>query len=121
MRVFKIVGVALAVLLLGTAGGFAHTFLERAEPRVGSTVKTSPTEIRLWFSDHLEPASSGVQVVNEAGEQVDNGDDQIDPSNSVLLQVSLPSLPPGIYKVIWSVRSVDGHTVGGDLTFRVAP
>ena len=69
MRVFKIVGVALAVLLLGTAGGFAHTFLERAEPRVGSTVKTSPTEVKLWFTWSLEPAFSTLQVVNEAGEQ----------------------------------------------------
>lgn len=121
MNRLNAIGLALAVLLLGATGLEAHTFLERAEPRVGNTVKTSPTEVRLWFSDHLDPAYSDVQVVNEAGEQVDKGDGQVDSSNPVLLRVSLPSLPSGAYQVIWSVLSVDGHAVREDFTFRVTP
>lgn len=114
-------GLALAALLWGAAGAGAHAFLDRADPRVGSTVRTPPTQVRIWFTESLEPAFSSVQVVNEAGQRVDQGDSQVDPSNPTLLRISLPSLPPGTYKVIWRVLSVDSHVTQGDFTFRVAP
>ena len=113
--------VALALLLSGAAGAGAHAFLERADPRAGSTVKTPPTRVRLWFTESLEPAFSSVRVRDEAGRRVDEGDSQVDPSNTRLLRVSLPPLPPGTYKVIWRVLSVDSHVTEGDFTFRVAP
>lgn len=121
MRDFKAVGLALAVLLWGAVGAGAHAFLERADPRVGSTVRTPPAQVRLWFTENLEPAFSSVQVVNEAGQRMDNADSHVDPSNLAVLRVSLPSLPPGTYKVIWRVLSVDSHVTQGDFTFRVAP
>lgn len=121
MRSFKIAGPALAVLLWGAAGAGAHAFLDRADPRVGSTVRTPPALVRLWFTESLEPAFSSVQVVNEAGQRVDRRDGQVDLSHPSLLRISLPSLPPGTYKVIWRVLSVDSHVTEGDFTFRVAP
>jgi methionine-rich copper-binding protein CopC len=33
------------------------------------------------------------------------------------LQVGLPPLGPGVYKVRWSVLAVDGHRTQGDYTF----
>ena len=121
MTGFRIAGPALAVLLWGAAGAGAHAFLDRADPRVGSTVRTSPAQVRVWFTESLEPAFSSVQVVNEAGQRVDTGDSQVDPSNLALLRIFLPSLPPGTYKVIWRVLSVDSHVTQGDFTFRLAP
>ena len=121
MTGFRVAGPALAVLLWGAAGAGAHAFLDRADPRVGSTVRTPPAQVRLWFTENLEPAFSGMQVVNEAGERVDKGDGQVDPTNLALLRISLPTLPPGTYKVIWRVLSVDSHVTEGDFTFRVAP
>ena len=115
------VRLALAVLLCGTAGAEAHAFLDRTDPRVGSTVRTSPAQVRVWFTESLEPAFSGVQVVNAADQRVDKGDSQVDPANLRLLRISLPSLPPGTYKVIWRVLSIDGHVTQGDFTFRVSP
>lgn len=112
---------ALAVLLLGAAGAEAHAFLDRAEPRVGSTTKGPPAQVRIWFTESLEPAFSAVRVLDEAGRQVDKGDSGVDPSNLTLLRVSLPPLPPGTYKVIWRVLSVDSHVTEGDFTFRLAP
>src|SRR5437870_3526293 len=61
-----------AALLFGVAGARAHAVLDRAEPRVGSTVRTAPADVKLWFTERLEPAFSRVQVVNEAGERVDH-------------------------------------------------
>jgi hypothetical protein len=99
----------------------AHSFLDRANPRAGSTVKVAPAQVRLWFTEALEPAFSGAQVLNDAGQRVDKADSQVDPSDRRLLRVSLPPLPPGTYKVIWRVLSVDSHVTEGDFTFRVAP
>jgi len=110
-----------ALLLLGVTQAGAHAFLERADPRVGSTVRTPPTLVRLWFTEKLEPAFSSVRVVNGTGDQVDKGDAQVDPTAPKQLWVSLPPLPAGTYKVIWRVLSVDTHVTEGNFTFRIAP
>ena len=68
-----------AALLAVAAGAGAHAFLDRAEPRVGSTVRTAPTDVKLWFTERLEPAFSRVEVVNEAGQRVDRADGAVDP------------------------------------------
>src|SRR2546430_7216017 len=47
-----------AALLFGVAGARAHAVLDRAEPRVGSTVRTAPADVKLWFTERLEPAFS---------------------------------------------------------------
>jgi methionine-rich copper-binding protein CopC len=121
MTGFRVAGLALAVLLWGAAGAWAHAFLDRADPRVGSSVRTPPAQVRLWFTENLEPAFSSVQVVNEAGQRVDKEDGQVDPANLSLLRISVPPLPPGTYKVIWRVLSVDTHVTEGDFTFKAAP
>lgn len=115
---------ALLSLLFAVAAAssaMAHAFLDHAAPAVGSTVHASPSELRLWFTEPLEPAFSTVRVLNAAGQPVDRGDKQIDPSNRTLLKVGLSPLGPGAYKVMWRVLSVDGHVTEGDFTFRVAP
>jgi len=111
----------LTLLFAGASIAGAHAFLERADPRVGSTVRTSPNQVRLWFTEQLEPAFSSVQVVNESGQRVDKGDSQVDPTAPKQLRISLSTLPPGTYKVIWRVLSVDTHVTEGNFIFRVAP
>jgi len=111
--------VALAALLLGASAAWGHAFLDRAEPRVGSTVKSPPSQVRVWFSQDLEPAFSTLEVVNERGDRVDQGPAKADAANPVLLQVPLKPLRPGTYRVRWRVLSVDTHVTEGDFTFRV--
>src|SRR5216110_1500909 len=104
-----------AALFAAAAGARAHAFLDRAEPRVGSTVRTAPAEVKLWFTERLEPAFSSVQVVNEAGQRVDRADGAVDPSSPALLRTTLVPLSPGRYQVIWRVVSVDTHVIAGEL------
>ena len=111
--------VALTALLLGAGGAWGHAFLERAQPRVGSTVKAAPSQVRVWFSEALEPAFSTLEVVNERGERVDRGPAQVDTTSRALLHVPLKPLGPGTYRVKWRVLSVDTHVTEGDFTFRV--
>jgi methionine-rich copper-binding protein CopC len=121
MRRVGMIAMILAILLGGTTVAGAHAFLERADPRVGSTVRISPVEVRLWFTEQLEPAFSSVQVIDKSGQRVDKGDSQVDPAAPKQLRISLSPLPPGTYKVIWRVLSVDTHVTKGTFTFRVAP
>jgi methionine-rich copper-binding protein CopC len=97
----------------------AHAFLERAVPAVGSTVQTSPAEVRIWFTEGVEPAFSTIQVFDASGKEVDKHDVHLDRSNHALLQISLPQLQAGTYKVVWRVVSVDTHVTNGSFTFRV--
>ena len=113
--------IAVVLLFGGTTKAAAHAVVQRAEPTAESTVQTSPTQVRLWFSERLEPGLSSVRVVNERGEQVDTGDAKVEPAEPNQLHVSLSSLSPGTYKVLWRVMSVDGHATRGSFTFRVAP
>ena len=113
----------LVLLLSGTAvtHAHAHAFLDHAEPAVGSKLKEKPHEVRIWFTEPVQPALSAIKVFDVKEKQVDKKDMHSDSRNKALLQVSLPSLGPGIYKVRWRVVSVDSHTTSGDFTFRVVP
>ena len=99
----------------------AHAHLDRARPAVGSVVRESPRELKLWFTQRLEPAFSKVRVVDRKGKRVDSDDSRVDDTDAKVLRVSLPKLAPGTYRVKWRVLSVDTHVSEGDFTFDVAP
>jgi methionine-rich copper-binding protein CopC len=111
---------AAALALLAQAAG-AHAFLDHASPRVGSTVGAPPAEVKVWFTQELEPAFSTLRVLDHDGRQVDRKDKQADPSDRTVMRVSLPPLPAGSYRVQWRALSVDTHVTEGDFTFSVAP
>ena len=97
----------------------AHAFLKDADPGVGSTIQTSPSEVRIRFTENIEPAVSSIRVFDASGKEVDKRDLYLDRSDHTLLHVSLPRLGAGIYKVVWRVVSVDTHVTNGNFTFRV--
>jgi len=107
------------IILAGTAQVEAHAFLRDAEPGVGSTVQASPNEVRIRFTEDIEPAFSSIQVFDASGKEVDKHDVHLDRSDRAMLHVSLPRLGAGIYKVIWRVVSVDTHVTNGNFTFRI--
>ena len=109
----------ILVLLTGAGRVEAHAFLREAEPGVGGTVQTLPNEVRIRFTENIEPAFSSIKVFDAAGKQVDKRDVHLDRSDRALLHVSLPRLGAGIYKVVWRVVSVDTHVTNGNFTFRV--
>jgi copper resistance protein C len=112
-------GLALAACVLTATVAAGHAVLQKAEPRVESTLKRTPDEVKLYFSERLEPAYSSVRVLDDRGTQVDRRDSHVDRSNPILLRATLPPLPPGTYKVIWRVLSVDADVTEGGFTFRI--
>ena len=107
------------ILVAASARLKAHAFLQGAEPAVGSTVQTSPSEVRIRFTENIEPAFSSIQVFDPSGKEVDKHDVSLDHSDHARLHVSLPRLGAGIYKVVWRVVSVDTHVTSGSFTFQV--
>ena len=108
--------VALAALLLGAGVASGHAFLDHAEPRVGSTVKAAPAQVRVWFTQDLEPAFSTIEVTGPSGQRVDEGKPLIE---GKVMHVPLRADQPGTYRVKWRVLSVDTHTTEGDFSFKV--
>lgn len=109
----------LGLLLAVPAIVSAHAFVDHAEPKVGSDVSPAPTEVKIWYTQAVEPAFSKIKVLDSAGQEVDKKDTGQDSNDKHLLMVSLPPLPPGVYKVVWKVVSVDTHHTQGDFKFTV--
>jgi copper resistance protein C len=115
--------IRLATLILVTAFGastaVAHAFLDHASPRVGSTVTGAPSEVRLWFTQALEPRFSGAQLRSSGGAVLGSG--VVDSADPKQLVISVHGLKPGRYRVIWKVLSVDSHRTEGSFNFEVKP
>jgi len=108
-----------AALLVAPSSGWAHAFPDHSEPRVGHALDASPPAVRIWFDGAIEPVFSTIRVESADQQRVDKGDARVDPTDPTLLQVSLPPLPPGRYRVLWSVIARDGHRTEGDFPFRI--
>ena len=109
----------LFITLAAVARLAAHAFLQQAEPGVGGTVQASPNEVKIRFTETIDPAFSKIQVFAASGKEVDKRDVHLDRSDAALLIVSLPKLGTGTYKVVWRVVSIDTHVAEGNFTFHV--
>ena len=116
---------ALALLLAPFAApsvASAHAQLLKALPPVGGTVASSPQDLRLSFSEGIEPRFSTVALATEAGAAVPIGRPTTDPADrSVLVVRRGRTLAPGTYTVTWHAVSVDTHKTQGSFAFTVGP
>jgi len=110
--------IALAAWAMSSPA-WAHAFLERAVPAVGSEVSPSPPQLVLTFTEGVEPLFSSVELHNAQGAIVPLGKPTRAPGDERKLVTKLPTLPSGSYMVIWHVTSVDTHKTEGDFKFTV--
>jgi hypothetical protein len=103
------------------AAALCHAFLTEASPLVGGTVPASPKEVRLTFSEAIEPHFSGIDLAAGDGRAIATGPAVIDPGNNKQLVLTPPPLAPGRYRVHWHVVSVDTHRTEGEYSFTVGP
>ncbi|WP_176728950.1 copper resistance CopC/CopD family protein [Thermogemmatispora onikobensis] len=117
--VAALVALALFLFLPGTAE--AHAVLLRSDPSQDALLRTAPREVRLWFSEDLNPALSSAAVVNSHNQRVDAGDAHVSSSDHHELDLGLKAnLPPDVYVVVWrSVSNVDGHVLRGSFLFTI--
>ncbi|HEX4768805.1 MAG TPA: copper homeostasis periplasmic binding protein CopC [Lichenihabitans sp.] len=113
--------VFIGIVALATPA-LAHAHLLRAVPAAGSTVKASPTELRLKFSEGLELAFSGVTVTGSDHAAIKIGAPSLDPADPAVLVVPLPGdLKPGRYAVDWHATATDTHKTKGRYDFTLTP
>ena len=87
---------ASGVFALAAGAAFAHGQLDKASPPVGGTV-SSPSEIRLKFTEGVEPRFSGIALSATGGAAQSLGKAGVDPSDSSVLIVKVSKkLPPGV-------------------------
>ena len=113
---------ALLVLLLATAGNVvAHAALDRSEPAAGAVLPDAPAEVRIWFTEPLEPRFTRADLLDSAGQPIPGGTSQVAPDDDHLLILTLPpDLPDGGYTVAWrNLSAADGHTLQGYFGFAV--
>ena len=109
--------VLLSALLAGAGTAHAHAHLDHSSPSVGSTVTSSPGEVRMWFTQALEPKFTSAQLRSSSGAVVATG--SVDPAKPKEIVVRVNALPAGSYKVFWKVLSVDSHHTEGSFGFQV--
>lgn len=98
---------------------FAHAFLERAEPAVGSEVTAAPHKVAIRFTEGVEPLFSTIELRDAQGALVQTGKPHTEPGNDRELEVELPTLHAGRYTVTWHVMSVDTHKTEGSFQFTI--
>jgi copper resistance protein C len=119
MRTFSLgTAVSLAFVMFATHA-FAHAQLEKATPPVGGTV-APPSQIRLEFSEGVEPRFTGVTLASSGGASVPLGRATVEPGHQNVLVVPIAkALSPGAYTVRWHAVSVDTHHTQGTFEFTV--
>jgi methionine-rich copper-binding protein CopC len=117
------IAVSLSLALAANASSAsAHALLKTATPAVGGTVSASPSEIRITFSEGVEPHFSGIALTNKAGAAMPVGKSSTVPSdNSTLMTPVLQALEPGLYTVKWHAVAIDTHKTQGSFQFTVQP
>jgi methionine-rich copper-binding protein CopC len=113
--------VALAILRFGptTSPAWAHAYPAVSLPNNGATVKESPREVRIQFTEAVEMAFSAITVIGANKEVVSQG--KLRKLADDTLAIDVKPLQPGNYTVEWQVLSVDTHVTDGVLRFTVAP
>src|ERR1700683_1133292 len=101
--------------------GFDHAQREKATPAVGGTV-ASASEIRIEFSEGVEPKFTKVTLSGPGGAAVPLGSATTAAGNQAVLIVPISkALAAGAYTVHWHAVSVDTPHTQGTFVFTVKP
>jgi len=113
--------VAFAVVLALPAAVWGHASLLATQPQASGVLAQPPTQVRLTYSERIEPRFAVISVTNADGKQVTAGSPARASDDEDAIVVPVHRLPQGWYLVWWRVISADGHPVRGAFTFAVGP
>jgi len=113
--------VAVVAALALPAAAWAHAALLRTVPSPSGTVNVAPKQVKLTYTEAVEPRFAIVSVTDVSADRVTSGPPHRSPTDPDTLVVPLKKVGQGWYLVYWRVISVDGHPVRGAFTFAVGP
>lgn len=114
----------LAAALLAAASAlpspaWAHAKLVASEPAVAAVLSAAPATIRLQFNDYVELSFSKVKLVAANDAVIEALAIVPDKTEPKALIATLPPLPAGLYRVLWSTVTRDGHKAKGEYAFSI--
>lgn len=96
-----------------------HLALSKSEPAKSDTVATAKA-IKLWFTESVQLAATGIMVMDAAHKNVALKPITIAAeAKSPAVAEFTEALKPGTYMVDWKTMSADGHPVKGSFSFTV--
>ena len=125
MRFLSVNAARQAILVATMAAGaapqtaMAHAHLDHASPAVGSVLTDAPDEVRIWFTQILEPNFTTAQLQSSSGVVLATG--AVDAAEPKQVVIRVHGLPSGAYMVIWKAVSIDTHRTEGSFGFEVRP
>ncbi len=108
----------IVLFMGGISASLARAVLDHASPAAGSTLRHTPSQVALSFTEVLLPSNSDAVVRNAAGGVVSSGKARIVGKKGEM-QVPVNSLSPGKYRVEWYATSPDRHSNQGSFSFAV--
>jgi len=114
-RFFLLVALMVAVVPVSVS---AHASPVAYAPASSETVTEAPQEVRIRFSERIEPGASRIVVKDEAGAELQEGNALVSTEDAHILFIPVASAPHGTFFVTWSVvSSDDGHFTKGGFTY----
>lgn len=115
------IAVCLLTVLLVPKLAFAHVSLRSSVPAKDATVEAPVREIRLRFSQTVEPRYTIATVAGSGGEVNAQSAEVVPGSEGREVSLAVGELGPGQYTVSWRAAARDGHVVSGRFSFAVRP
>jgi copper transport protein len=109
-----LLGIGLALASSGPA--LAHALIVDSSPPDAAVLGSPPGEIRVRFSEPVQPFGPGISVLDPGGRAVSLGPVQVSGSELV---AAFPAATPGTYLVRWRIVAEDTHPTRGQLSFSV--
>ncbi|MCW3478846.1 copper homeostasis periplasmic binding protein CopC [Neisseriaceae bacterium JH1-16] len=118
MQPFRKLIVSTALLLASAAPlALAHAHPKQLSPQADVSV-AAPKEVRIGFSEGLEPALSSIKLF-DAKDKLVADKSAVDGANHKVMALPLPALTAGQYRVEWVAVAEDGHRTNGHYRFTV--
>lgn len=96
----------------------AHAFLVSSTPTEGATLTEVPRDVTLTFSGDLEPGAQ-VTVMGPDGAPLHSGESSVSAATVSQRLSDQSGGVPGLYTIAYTVMSVDGHEIAGQLGFYI--
>lgn len=119
-----VVAVALLAVAPMLAGAAArHMKLIKSEPLANDKLATSPTQVKLWFTQRPELTVTSIKVKSGTGASaVERALAPLSRDAAATSPITAPvgaALASGHYEVVWRTMARDGHVLNGVIPFDV--
>ncbi len=118
LRTFSIAILASMLVASATApGAFAHTHVSKTSIAENAKLAASPPDFTVTFEGKTKLAS--IALTDAAGKVVPLAY-KPPPAKAASFKIPLPTLSPGLYRLMWRTIGADAHAMSGMVHFTVA-